>query len=140
LTVGCPVVVSPLPREWSCLHRRRFPANSFLKFAIFFRPKRPNLPCPDTWRPLPSIGIFAGWPAAVLAPAPVLREPGRFAWEGRAERLASAAIHSSRRALKAAPSQRFRPRRLHPVQTHSISSRRPAKGAPECPVPGSLRG
>src|SRR6266436_935154 len=22
LTVGCPVVVSPLPREWSCLYRR----------------------------------------------------------------------------------------------------------------------
>jgi hypothetical protein len=30
LTVGCPVVVSLLPREWSCLYRRGEPSNSFL--------------------------------------------------------------------------------------------------------------
>src|SRR6266700_6069502 len=30
LTVGCPVVVSPLPREWSCLYRRGQAPNSFL--------------------------------------------------------------------------------------------------------------
>jgi len=31
LTVGCPVVVSPLPREWSCLYRRGEGGISFLK-------------------------------------------------------------------------------------------------------------
>jgi len=30
LTVGCPVVVSPLPREWSCMYRRGQPPISFL--------------------------------------------------------------------------------------------------------------
>jgi hypothetical protein len=30
LTVGCPVVVSPLPREWSCLYRRGQLRLSFL--------------------------------------------------------------------------------------------------------------
>ena len=28
-TVGCPVVVSLLPREWSCLYRRYFPQKCF---------------------------------------------------------------------------------------------------------------
>jgi hypothetical protein len=32
LTVGCPVVVSPLPREWSCTLRRWQPSKSFLTF------------------------------------------------------------------------------------------------------------
>src|SRR5579884_1205044 len=36
LTVGCPVVVSPLPREWSCLYRRGHPQNSFLAPQKYF--------------------------------------------------------------------------------------------------------
>jgi hypothetical protein len=32
LTVGCPVVVSPLPREWSCLYRRWQHQISFPEF------------------------------------------------------------------------------------------------------------
>ena len=31
LTVGCPVVVSPLPREWSCWYRRGQGGISFLE-------------------------------------------------------------------------------------------------------------
>src|SRR5579859_2057519 len=38
LTVGCPVVVSPLPREWSCLYRRGQSGISFLEIQIFFMP------------------------------------------------------------------------------------------------------
>src|SRR5438105_6107672 len=37
LTVGCPVVVSPLPREWSCLYRRGEPPNSFLRASNSLR-------------------------------------------------------------------------------------------------------
>src|SRR6266403_3250543 len=36
LTVGCPVVVSPLPREWSCWYRRRQGGLSFLEEQRFF--------------------------------------------------------------------------------------------------------
>src|SRR5260370_23339538 len=36
LTVGCPVVVSPLPREWSCLYRRGQGGISFLIVRSFF--------------------------------------------------------------------------------------------------------
>ena len=35
LTVGCPVVVSPLPREWSCLYRRGHPPKSFRYFQQY---------------------------------------------------------------------------------------------------------
>ena len=37
LTVGCPVVVSPLPREWSCLYRRGHPPKSFPVFRNIFK-------------------------------------------------------------------------------------------------------
>src|SRR5260370_2239406 len=36
LTVGCAVVVSPLPREWSCLYRRDQGGISFLIVRSFF--------------------------------------------------------------------------------------------------------
>jgi hypothetical protein len=36
LTVGCPVVVSPLPREWSYLYRRGQPDFSFLIVQKYF--------------------------------------------------------------------------------------------------------
>jgi hypothetical protein len=35
LTVGCPVVVSPLPREWSCWYRRGQSGISFLETKEF---------------------------------------------------------------------------------------------------------
>src|SRR6266700_723087 len=35
LTVGCPVVVSLLPREWSYWYRRFQPLNSFLNLSKF---------------------------------------------------------------------------------------------------------
>src|SRR5215831_18052227 len=49
LTVGCPVVVSPLPREWSCLYRRGEAPKSFFNLQKYFRFFRAQLrPAPES--------------------------------------------------------------------------------------------
>src|SRR5207244_13447996 len=65
LTVGCPVVVSPLRCEWSCLYRRCEAPDSFLTSSkeFVYLPDPLHLPTryPAILTPLLSTRTFASW-------------------------------------------------------------------------------
>src|SRR6266852_8990703 len=105
LTVGCPVVVSPPPREWSCLYRRSPPHKCFPPGERFISPSTPPQPHPNTAPPPLSNQTFPSPPAAMPAPRSVLHASSTLASAYSAIPSATAATRFFPRAPKTAPSQ-----------------------------------
>src|SRR5712692_1144666 len=105
LTVGCPVVVSPPPREWSCLYRRSPPHKCFPRGERFISPSTQPQPHPNTAPPPPSTQTFPLPPAAmpVRRSAPHASSTPASAYS--AILSATAATRFFPRAPKTAPSQ-----------------------------------